>query len=78
MPKFDIAPEAMQKLIASQLEREINEIADRHIAICMQNIESDVRAKLGRIALNMLEHYSIERFGSNLRIEVRNEYSPLR
>ena len=70
-----------QETIESRLLREVHvainnqvlELREWAIANAVKKFEEDLRAKVGTVAINLANYYSVERMGGNLVITVRLE-----
>ncbi len=65
-PNTDILIES----IRSAIEAEIKEIVEIELRETVKRVESEVRSRTGSIAAKVLGHFSMERFGTELRITV--------
>jgi len=66
--------ETLTKLIHKELEREIKEIIEKKIISAQKEVEEAIKKETDRIALELLNFYSVERMGENLVITVRKEF----
>ena len=68
-----IAPERVQQLLLQQLKSEIDKLCNAHIEKAVAQFETDLRDKMGHIALRLLSQYDVYRDGTNLMIRVIQE-----
>lgn len=58
------------KLIRDGIEQRIKELIDLEIKEAKQRLENKIREETGLIASRVLEHFSMERFGEQIKIIV--------
>ena len=63
--------EDLHKAIDSSIRTEISKIIDDEAAKAAKRVEERVRGLTGQIAAKVVSHFSIERFGPDIRITVK-------
>lgn len=61
----------VKDLIREALAKHINDLTEEEIKDAVSSYEKKLRAAVGRVALSVLDHYSIERWGNDIRITVQ-------
>jgi len=57
----------------ADIAKHVTNLKERVITDAVNQFEKDLRAKMGTVALNLANYYSVERMGGNLVITVRLE-----
>lgn len=62
------------KMIEGAVKQAVNKAVEEVLKDATGMLEDKLRENVAGIALGVMNHYSIERFGSDIRITVKNEY----
>lgn len=63
---------SMEDVIFKAFQKQAQDICDQEIENAKQRIEERLREVTAHIVLRVSEFYSVERYGNQLRIEVKN------
>lgn len=68
--------QAVYETLLPHLNEELKACAEPYLEKALEDIEKQLRQKIGSIVIGLLEHsFSVERYGDDIKILVRHESS---
>jgi hypothetical protein len=64
--------EMVSRSLQLGFEARLRELLDEQIAKAKADLETAMRREVGSIALSMMKHFSMERYGDDLRIIIKD------